>query len=52
MTRTHSPTVDQENLREQVHDSLNAALEADTEKMKNYHIRNALQYCVIQAEHQ
>lgn len=32
-------------------DSLNAALEAETQEMKNYHIRHALQYCVIQAEH-
>lgn len=51
MTQTHSPTVDQERLREQIHDSLTAALEADTPEMKNYHIRHALQYCVIQAEH-
>jgi hypothetical protein len=36
---------------EQVHDSLTAAIEADTPEMKNYHIRHALQYCTIQAEH-
>lgn len=52
MTQTRSPTVNQETLTEQIRDALDQALEADTQRMKNYHIRSALQYCVIQTDRQ
>jgi hypothetical protein len=50
MTQTHSPTIDNDRLREKAEDSLTQALEADTPAAKNYHIRQALQYCTIQRD--
>jgi hypothetical protein len=49
MTQTHSPTADQDRLREKAEDCLAEALEADTPATKNYHIRQALQYWAIQS---
>lgn len=52
MTQAHSPTIDQERLRQKTENCLTQALEADTPAAKNYHIRQALQYCTIQRNRQ
>lgn len=52
MTQTHSPTIEQETLTEQLQATLDQALEAETQRMTNYHIRRALQYCIIQTDRQ
>jgi hypothetical protein len=48
MAETDSPPIHPARSREHVQDSLKQALDADTLEMKNYHIRRALQYSVIQ----
>jgi hypothetical protein len=48
MTQTDSPPIPSARAREHVQDSLRQALDADTLEMKNYYIRHALQYSVIQ----
>ncbi len=48
MAQTKSPPIDRKRARKHVQDSLRQALEADTPEMKNYYIRRALQYSVIQ----
>jgi len=34
-----------------IRDSLEQALDAEKPEQKDYHIRTALQYCLIQSEH-
>jgi hypothetical protein len=50
MTQSRSPSLDKETLTGQTQDALNRALEANTQRMTNYHIRRALQYCLIEAD--
>lgn len=52
MAQTRSPSIDQERRSEQVQDHLYQALEAETPAEKNYHVRCALQYCVIESAHE
>ena len=49
MAQTKSPPIDRKRARKHIQDSLRQALEADTPEMKNYYIRRAMQYSVIQA---
>lgn len=52
MTIKQPSPIDQKASIEQTQDCLSQALTADTAKMKNYHIRRALQYCVIPPDRQ